>query len=152
MAIKKHEQVTEEEFAEILAAPKKKKVIKLKIKNPPTPPAPAPASQKLAVKKLVDDVKKEIKTPVVNVLNIKTPDIDYTIKETTRYDINWFYLKEKFIRFKRWCFTPYTRYTVWFNRIFNTPKKEPVSQKVSDTVIIHQKKKVDRPEIYRSEK
>jgi hypothetical protein len=67
--------------------------------------------------KQIEPKKEEVIIPVE-----KTPDIEYVIKETSRFDLNWYFIKEKFIRFKRWLISPYTRYANWFNKKFNSPK------------------------------
>ena len=70
--------------------------------------------------------KKEPEKVVI--VQQKKPEIDYVLKTVTKYDLNWYYLKEKLVRFKRWFFTPYTLYAQWFNKKFNTPK--PIKEKV----------------------
>ena len=127
----KKEQISDKELEEILNPPKKKINVKPKQDTPTPTPAVKRIKNKSAVKKLEEDIKKEIiKPPVVNVLNIKTPDIDYVIKEVTRYDLNWYYIKHKFTLFKRWLFSPYTRYVNWWNTKFNIPviKKPSIIQ------------------------
>jgi len=54
--------------------------------------------------------------------NEPTPEIEYVIRSSSKYDLNWYYAKEKFIGFKNWLFTPWRMYSNWWNKNFNTPK------------------------------
>jgi hypothetical protein len=87
---------------------------KLKVVKKPTKKAEEDIIKTL---KKIEPKKEEIIIPVE-----KTPDIEYIIKETSRFDLNWYFIKEKFIRFKHWLISPYTRYVNWFNKKFNSPK------------------------------
>jgi hypothetical protein len=73
--------------------------------------------------KIVEDIKKQNpqkKAPVV--VDINRGDIEYVLKTHTKYDLNWYYIKEKFVGLKRWIFSPWRRYCNWWNKKFNQPK------------------------------
>jgi hypothetical protein len=117
--------------AEKREAPTKKKPIE-KIALPKTIaklPKKVTPKVKKEQEKIVEDIKnlepKKEKTVVIE----KTPDIEYVLKTVTRYDLNWYYFKEKLVAFKRWIFSPYTRYANWFNKKFNKPKEKVVTFK-----------------------
>ena len=110
--------------AEKREAPTKKKSIE-KIATPKTIeklPKKITPKVKKEQEKIVEDIKNlEPKKEKIIVIE-KTPDIEYVLKTVTRYDLNWYYFKEKLVAFKRWIFSPYTRYANWFNKKFNSPK------------------------------
>lgn len=73
--------------------------------------------------KIVEDIKKQNpqkKAPVV--VDINRGDIEYVLKTHTKYDLNWYYIKEKFVGLKRWIFSPWRMYCNWWNKKFNRPK------------------------------
>jgi hypothetical protein len=93
----------------------------------PEPEPEKPKPIKKSVKKLQDKVLADIKKqefirPSV-LIPEKTPDIEYVLTTTTKFDLNWYYLKERFIALKRWLLSPYRRYENWFNESFNKPKQ-----------------------------
>lgn len=116
--------------AEKREAPIRKKPIE-KIATPKTIaklPKPVKKETKKEQEKIVKQIKenepkKEVKQPITE----KTPDIEYVLKTVTKYDINWYYLKEKLVKFEKWLISPYTRYANWFNRSFNPPKPKPIT-------------------------
>lgn len=67
--------------------------------------------KKVEKPQLASDIKSEV-----------YPDIEYIIKENSKFDLNWYYIKELSSNFKKWILSPYTRYANWFNNKFNTPK------------------------------
>jgi len=78
-------------------------------------------------KPLQEETKKEIVDRVEEIKTeekIKRPYIEYSNKETTRYDLNWYYLKEQYVNFVRWLWSPYTHYVIWFNKTFNKVKED----------------------------
>jgi hypothetical protein len=113
--------------AEKREAPIKKKPIE-KIATPKTIaklPKPVKKEVKKEQEKIVKQIKenepkKEVKQPIPE----KTPDIEYVLKTVTKYDVNWYYLKEKLVKFEKWLVSPYTRYANWFNKKFNSSKIE----------------------------
>lgn len=110
--------------AEKREAPTKKKSIE-KIALPKTitklPKKVTPKIKK-EQEKIVEDIKNLEPKKEKIVVYEKTQDIEYVLKTVTRYDLNWYYLKEKMMGFKRWILSPYTRYAKWFNKKFNKPK------------------------------
>lgn len=50
----------------------------------------------------------------------KNPEIEFVLRTYTKYDVNWYYLREKFVALKRWIFSPWRRYSDWWNRKFNS--------------------------------
>jgi hypothetical protein len=157
----------EETVVDILDKHFEKKSIKKPIKK---------SIDKKDIKKLENTVIKSIHKPEiekpVKTSEEKTPEIEYIIKKTTKFDLNWFYLKKLFVKFERWLISPYTKYTIWFNKKFNNPVIEthflntellPIKEdiKPQSPVIIYQKKKlleknkkkpIDKLEIIRSDK
>jgi len=76
-------------------------------------------TNKKAIDKIVADVKKQNPQKVVEVADEPSPDIEYVLKTHTKYDLNWYYVKEKFVRLKRWIFSPWRMYVNWWNKKFN---------------------------------
>lgn len=112
--------------AEKREMPKKKKPIE-KITIPKTiekKPKPIKKEVKKEQEKIVKDIKKIETVKEIKVIPEKTPEIEYVIKTVTRYDLNWYYLKEKLVAFKKWLLTPYRLYANWFNKKFNKPKSK----------------------------
>lgn len=118
---------------EALVKDAEKRTVKRPIKKPvekiePIPmekPKPKPIKKEVMVElvKIMKAIKKqEQPKPEIIDVPIKSPDIEYTIKTMTRFDLNWYYMKEKLMKFKRWMFSPYTLYSNWFNKKFNSPK------------------------------
>jgi hypothetical protein len=71
-------------------------------------------------KVVIKEIKEENENrPEAPVEIIKTPDIEYIITETTKYDVNWFALKQMFVKFERWLISPWTKYKRWWNRVVN---------------------------------
>lgn len=110
-----------------------KRTVKRPIKKPvekvePIPmekPKPKPIKKEALVEqvKIMKAIKKqEQPKPEIIDVSIKSPEIEYTIKTMTRFDLNWYYMKEKLMKFKRWILSPYTLYSNWFNKKFNSPK------------------------------
>lgn len=81
-----------------------------------------PEKPEALLKKKIELEKKKNSAPAPSVKPVKSPDLEYILKETTRYDLNWYYMKEKLVAFKKWFLTPYTLYANWFNKKFNSPK------------------------------
>jgi hypothetical protein len=110
--------------AEKREAPTKKKSIE-KIATPKTIeklPKKVTPKVKKEQEKIVEDIKNlEPKKEKVVIID-KSPEIEFVLKTVTKYDLNWYYLKEKLMAFKRWILSPYTRYANWFNKKFNSPK------------------------------
>lgn len=109
---------------------KKKPVEKIK-PIPMEKPAPKPVKKevKKEQEKIVKAVKAlEIPKEPIKIEVVKTPDIEYAFKTVTKFDLNWYYLKEKFIKFKKWLFSPYTIYSNWFNKKFNSPTDNDVKE------------------------
>jgi hypothetical protein len=122
-------------------ADKKAKIpVKRPIKKPaekiiePLPmekPKPKPIKKELKKEqeKIVQAIKNlEPEKPEIKLENIKTPDIEYEFKKVTKFDLNWYYLKEKFVRFKKWLGTPYRMYVAWFNKKFNSPSDKDIKE------------------------
>jgi hypothetical protein len=117
--------------AEKREAPTKKKSIE-KIALPKTIaklPKKVTPKVKKEQEKIVEDIKNLEPKKEKIVVYEKTPDIEYVLKTVTRYDLNWYYLKEKLMAFKRWILSPYTMYANWFNKSFNKPKEKVVTFK-----------------------
>jgi hypothetical protein len=116
--------------AEKREAPIRKKPIE-KIATPKTIaklPKPVKKEVKKEQEKIVKQIKEnEPKKEVKQSIPEKTPDIEYVLKTVTKYDVNWYYLKEKLVKFEKWLLTPYTLYANWFNRSFNPPKPKPIT-------------------------
>jgi hypothetical protein len=116
--------------AEKREAPQKKKTIE-KIAIPKTiekKPKPVKPAVKKEQEKILKDIKKiEPQKEVKPIIIEKTPEIEYVIKTVTKYDLNWYYLKEKLVKFKKWCLKPYTLYANWFNKKFNKPKPKQLT-------------------------
>lgn len=92
-------------------------------------PKPVKKEVKKEQEKIVQAIKNlEPKKPEIKLEPTKTPDIEYEFKKVTKFDLNWYYLKEKFIRFKRWLGTPYRIYVTWFNKKFNSPSDEDIKE------------------------
>jgi hypothetical protein len=103
---------------------------------PPSTPAPTVkvvetvkkvAVKKVVSKKVVDKITEDIKKqnpqkPAPVVVDINRGDIEYVLRTHTKYDLNWYYIKEKFVGLKRWIFSPWRRYCNWWNKKFNSPK------------------------------
>jgi|WetSurMetagenome_2_1015567.scaffolds.fasta_scaffold36828_2 hypothetical protein len=103
------------------------KIIPLPMENP------TPKPVKKEVKKEQDKIVKAIKNleppkPEIKFEVVKTPEIEYEFKRVTKFDLNWYYVKEKFVMFKRWLFTPYRLYSDWFNKKFNLPSKKDIDE------------------------
>lgn len=87
-----------------------------------SPPAPTKKISNKESKKMLKQAvellppSQEVKRPVQ-----KSPDIEFVLKTYTKYDINWYYLREKFVALKKWIFSPWRRYSDWWNRKFNAP-------------------------------
>jgi hypothetical protein len=112
--------------AEKREAPQKKKPIE-KIVKPKTieekPIKPVKKEVKKIQNKIVKDIQNhEPQNEIKEIVKEKTPDIEYVLKSVTRYDLNWYYLKEKLMKFKKIILTPYKLYENWFNRNFNKSK------------------------------
>lgn len=93
----------------------------------------APKPVKKEVKKEQEKIVKAVKAleapkEPVKIEIVKTPDIEYEFKRVTKFDLNWYYVKEKFVRFKKWLFSPYTLYANWFNKKFNSPTDDDVKE------------------------
>lgn len=124
----KSEEVSEEELNKILSKGKGKKPIekaetkKIQAKRTPKKSLDSKKDKesKELVKKAIDLAPKPKPAPIEK--PVKTPDIEFVLRSTTKYDLNWYYLKEKFVKLKKWVLTPYTMYANWFNKSFNTPK------------------------------
>jgi len=72
---------------------------------------------------IIKTLQKEVKPqPIVNIQSDIHPDIEFIIKSNSKFDLNWYYIKEIFSNFKKWVFSPYTKYANWFNKKFNSPK------------------------------
>lgn len=130
--------ISDEEIEELVkpvlknSSPKRKKPIE-KIAEP-IKPEPLPKPVKKTVKKLQEKIVKDIKKiepeKIEKVeLPIKTPDIEYVLRSTTKFDFNYYYLKEKLMKVKRWILSPYRLYEVWFNKTFNNLNYVSSSQK-----------------------
>jgi hypothetical protein len=92
---------------------------KTEIKKPEIKPKKVIAKKE--VQKLENIIKKEIlhKKPIEK---IESPEIVYTQKEKTYYDLNYFYLGRIFRSIM--YFFSYKHYTDWFNKTFNASKIE----------------------------
>lgn len=85
-------------------------------------PKKKPIKKNIEKEKLIKTVKSSVTKPVTHkIINeMENVPIELTIKTVVKYDLNWFYVKNKFIGFKKRLFTPYTIYSNWFNKTFNT--------------------------------
>jgi hypothetical protein len=124
----------EDEVESLVKSSIKREKKKLPEKIIPLPmEKPAPKPVKKEVKKEQDKIVKAIKNleppkPEIKIEVVKTPDIEYEFKRVTKFDLNWYYIKEKFVRLKRWLFTPYRLYSDWFNKKFNSPSKKDMDE------------------------
>lgn len=94
---------------------------------------PKPKPVKKEVKREQEKIVKAIKSiepvkPETKIEVIKTPEIEYEFKKVTRFDLNWYYVKEKFVKFKKWLISPYRHYENWFNKTFNSPSDKDVKE------------------------
>jgi hypothetical protein len=109
------EDLSEKSPEEILDKKFERKEAKKTIKKPP---------QK-DIKKLEKIVKGEVQKAEKEIDKIvieKHEPIEFIIKETSYFKLNWFYLKTVFIHSKKFMLSPYHRYVNWWNKKFNTPK------------------------------
>lgn len=68
-------------------------------------------------KPLQEETKEKI---IEKIEEIKKEElIEYSIKEVTKYDLNWYFMKEKYFAAWYWFWSPYTKYVKWFNESFN---------------------------------
>lgn len=124
----------EDEVESLVKSSIKREKKKLPEKIAPLPmEKPAPKPVKKEVKKEQDKIIKAIKSiePLKEPVKIeieKTPEIEYEFKRVTKFDLNWYYIKEKFVKLKRWLFTPYRIYSEWFNKKFNSPSKKDMDE------------------------
>jgi hypothetical protein len=120
--------------AEKREAPVKKKPIEKIVKPKTIEKLPKKVTPKVKKEqeKIVEEIKKIEPKKEIPVVIEKSPDIEFVLKTVVRYDLNWYYLKEKLMRFKRWIFTPYTLYANWFNKKFNSPKPTPKALTIED--------------------
>jgi len=131
----KSEEVTDEELNKILSKAKgakgKKSIEKVEVKKIQAKRSPKKSLDLKKDKETKDLEKKAVELapkpkPAPIEKPVKTPDIEFVLRSTTKYDLNWYYMKEKFVALKKWILTPYTLYANWFNRSFNTPKPKQV--------------------------
>lgn len=137
--VKKSPPLLEETEIEQLVKDANKRVIKRPVKKPiekdelvepikeKAKPKPKPISKetKKEQEKIVKAIKifepKKVNTPI----KIEpSQELELVLRTVTRYDINWFYLKTKLVKFKKWVFSPYTKYVNWFNKKFNNVNYE----------------------------
>lgn len=113
-----------------------KRPIKKPIENliePKQMEKPKPKPVKKEVKKEQEKIVKALKNnePITLIKTpeeiIKIPELELVLKIKTKYDLNWYFIKEKFIALKKWIFSPYTIYANWFNKKFNPPKPKPIT-------------------------
>jgi hypothetical protein len=97
-------------------------------------PSIKPISKK-AIKKIEKDAVN-LAIPAKHNIPVEapTPEIEFVLKAVTRYELNWFYFKKLFVKFEKWLISPYTRYEVWFNKSFNTPKKDDIEILFEDII------------------
>lgn len=93
--------------------------------------------------KIVEDVKKltpikEHKKEEIKVL----PVIEFEIRKTTKFDLNWFYFKKLFINFEKWISAPYT-YAFWEKRGFKKKEKTvTITNSINNEIIIEKVKEL----------
>lgn len=99
---------------EILDTKFERKDIKIKKKTS------KPETKKLEkiIKGEIQKAEKEIDKIIIE----KHEPIEFIIKETSYFKLNYFYLKTVFIHSKNFILSPYRRYEKWWNNKFNTPK------------------------------
>jgi len=66
--------------------------------------------------KIVEVIKKQ-EVVKSQIKKEPLPVIEFTIKETTKFDLNWFYFKKLFLNFEKWIGAPYTK-EFWRKRGF----------------------------------
>lgn len=126
--------IPEDEVETLVKASIKREKKKLPEKSVPIPmEKPIPKPVKKEVKKEQEKIVKAVKTfeppkELKKIEFVKTPDIDYEFKRVTKFDLNWYYIKEKFIKLKKWLFSPYTMYANWFNKKFNSPSQKDIDE------------------------
>lgn len=72
----------------------------------------------VAVKKPLD-ANHALYSPLAPMVVPNDPYLEYVLKTHTKYDLNWYFIKEKFVGFKGWLFSPWRMYCNWWNKTFN---------------------------------
>jgi hypothetical protein len=90
---------------------------------------PVKKTTKKEADKIVKDIKKiEPKKEKISEEIFKPPMVDYEITRTEKFDLNWFLIKSKFVKFEKWISAPYTK-KFWEKRGF---KQKPPKIKSPD--------------------
>lgn len=128
-----------------------KKSPKLVIKNSPIK-KPAQIKQEKEIKKIVEDTKIINSTKeAITSEETDNREIDYTIEETTMYDVNWFYCRVMFIQACNILISPYTYLKEKFKKKIKILSPDNTNINLQAKLI---KKAIDNEEwqIFRSDK
>jgi hypothetical protein len=82
--------------------------------------SPQKVKETKKIEKIIVKELEQHKKPIEHIAEPKTPDIIYTEKEKSYYDLNYFYLNR--VIGKTLYFFSYKHYEKWFNETFNKPK------------------------------
>lgn len=120
-------------------------------------------------KKIIDDTKpkEEIEKTIKKLEHIepiKPLIVDYEMKRTTKFDLNWFFIKKRFVDFEKWISAPYTK-AYWRKHGFKEKEKviKPIVEKpmpiqnltpeqLNYLKFYYEDKKRDNELLFRSEK
>ena len=89
-------------------------------KKPSTKISKKEAEKILTAAKKPLPASRELHPPLAPMVVPNDPYLEYVLKTHTKFDLNWYFIKEKFVGLKRWIFSPWRMYCNWWNKKFNS--------------------------------